>query len=390
MDLFTREHLSTLVNQHEDPCVSIYIPTHRAGADTRQDPIRFKNQLQDVTRKLEQRDVPAAAIRKVLGPAEAWLKETHFWQHQSDGLAVFLTPQTQWRFRLPRSFDEHVRVNDHFHVNPLLPLLQADGTFYVLAVSQKSCRLLSGSRDTVQELDEANLPADLRSALGIWRESELNFRSMQARPQSRGGDDTAIYHGHQEETAEADLAAYFRKIDAGVTETLEGERAPLVFAGVEYLFPIYQRVNSYRGLCEQAVPGNPDEASAAQLHRRAWDVVEPMFREREEAALQSFAQHKARQKGTQDIATVLAAARHGLVETLIIPLGVELSGRYDEQSGQVELTSDGDTEDLYDRAVLLTVQSSGEVLAVDADRMPDQSRVLALLRAPLSTIVASP
>src|SRR5690606_23439172 len=134
MDLLTREHLSTLLNQHENPCVSIYIPTHRAGADTRQDPIRFKNQLQDVTRKLEQREVPAAAIRKLLSPAEAWLKETHFWQHQSDGLAVFLTPQQQWRFRLPRAFDEQVRVNNHFHVNPLLPLLQAEGTFYVLAV----------------------------------------------------------------------------------------------------------------------------------------------------------------------------------------------------------------------------------------------------------------
>src|SRR5690606_27658182 len=172
------------------------------------------------------------------------------------------------------------------------PLLQTDGTFYVLAVSQKSCRLLSGSRDTVQELDEANLPGDLRSALGWWRESELNFHSMQARPQSRGGDDTAMYHGHEEETHEADLAAYFRKIDAGVTEALEGERAPLVFAGVEYLFPIYERVNAYRGLCEQAVRGNPDEASAAQLHDRAWEIVEPMFREREEAALQAFSQHK--------------------------------------------------------------------------------------------------
>lgn len=389
MDLFTREHLRTLVTQQDHPCVSIYIPTHRAGADTRQDPIRFKNQLQEATRRLEQSEVSAAAIRKLLSPAEAWLKETQFWQHQGDGLAAFLTPGQQWRFRLPRTFDEQVRVNDHFHVNPLLPLLQAEGTFYVLAVSQKSCRLFSGSRDAMQELDEANLPGDLRSALGWWREAELNFHSMQARPQSRGGDDTAMYHGHQEETAEADLAAYFRKIDAGVTEALEGERAPLVFAGVEYLFPIYARVNSYPGLCEQAARGNPDAATADQLHRRAWDIVEPMFRQREEAALQSFSQRQAQQRGTDDIATVLAAARNGLLETLIIPLGANLSGRYDEQSGQVELTSDTEAEDLYDRAVLWTLQSSGEVLAVDADRLPGQSQVLALLRAPLSSVVPS-
>jgi hypothetical protein len=389
MDLFTRSHLRTLTQIDDAPCVSIYMPAHRTGPETRQDPIRFKNQLQQATRLLEQRDVRGTALRNLLGPAEKWLKDTHFWQHQGDGLAVFLTPQTQWRFRLPREFDEQVRVNNHFHVNPLLPLLQADGTFYVLAVSQNSCRLLSGTRDAVQELQEADLPADLRSAIGWWRESQLNLHSMEARPQTRGGDETAMYHGHEQETHEADLAAYFRKIDAGVTAALEGERAPLVFAGVEYLFPIYRQVNRYPGLCEQAVGGSPDEASAAQLHRRAWEVVEPIFRRREEAALESFSQYKAQQRGTDDVATVFAAARSGLVETLMIPLREELPGRYDEPTGEVELTTEGDTEDLYDRAVLMTLQSSGEVLAVDADRLPEQSRILALLRAPLSTVASS-
>jgi hypothetical protein len=389
MDLFTRAHLRTLSNQNDEACVSIYMPAHRTGPETRQDPIRFKNQLQQATRLLEQRDVRGTALRELIAPAEKWLKDTHFWQHQSDGLAVFLTPEGQWRFRLPRQFDEQVRVNDHFHVSPLLPLLQADGTFYVLAVSQNSCRLLSGTRDAVQELEEADLPADLRSALGWWRESQVNLHSMEARPQTRGGDETAMYHGHEQETHETDLAAYFRKIDAGVTEALEAERAPLVFAGVEYLFPLYQQVNHYPGLCDQAVPGNPDDASAAQLHGRAWEIVEPIFRRREDVALKSFSQHKAQQRGTDEIATVLAAARSGLVETLVIPLREELPGRYDEQTGDVELTDDEDADDLYDRAVLMTLHSSGEVLAVEADRLPGKSRVLALLRAPLSTVVTS-
>jgi hypothetical protein len=48
-----------------------------------------------------------------------------------------------------------------------------------------------------------------------------------------------------------------------------------------------------------------------------------------------------------------------------------------------------DAEDLYDKAVLWTLQASGEVLAIDADRLPAQSRLLALLRAPLSSVVTS-
>ena len=35
------------------PCVSMYLPTHMAGADTRENAIRFKNRLQDAERQLQ-------------------------------------------------------------------------------------------------------------------------------------------------------------------------------------------------------------------------------------------------------------------------------------------------------------------------------------------------
>lgn len=386
MDLFTRQHLHDLIDVHDDPCISIYIPTHRAAPETAQDPIRFKNMLRTAIRELEQEDLASRQIREQFETAESYLADDNFWQHQSDGLAVFLTEQDVRRFRLPRTFQEHCRIDDHFYVNPLLPLLQSNGVFYVLAVSQNSCRLLVADRDAIQELEEANLPTDLRSALGWWRESELNFHSMQRKPASRGGDDTAVYHGHQEEKKETDLQAYFRKIDVGVTDALRGETAPLIFAGVEYLFPLYAGVNSYAGLCEQAVTGNPDDLSAEELHRRAWGIVQPLFEARQHQALSEFMQRSSQGTATDDVATVLTAARDGLVETLIIPRRAELRGRFDAETGQVEFEEGEDSDDLFDRAVLFTLKTSGEVLSVDQDAMPNDASAVALLRAPHSAV----
>ena len=43
MELLSREELNGLVTPQEGPCVSIFMPTHRAGGETQQDPIRLKN-----------------------------------------------------------------------------------------------------------------------------------------------------------------------------------------------------------------------------------------------------------------------------------------------------------------------------------------------------------
>jgi len=254
-------------------------------------------------------------------------------------------------------------------------------------VSQNACRLFVGNRDTIQELDKANLPAGLRSALGWWRERQLQLHSMQRKPQSRGGDDAAIYHGHEEEATDEDLKAYFRRIDAGVTEALRGEKAPLVFAGVASLFPIYQGVNGYKDLCQQPLPGNPDDASAKDLHRKAWEIVRPKFDARQEKVRSEYPQRAALGTATHDITSILHAAGNGLVETLLIRDGAKLPGRFDVESGRVDIGPNEHSGDLLDWAVRLTLQTSGEVLILDeAQPMPHDTNVLALLRAPLTAV----
>ena len=394
MDLLTRADLMELVDAGEQPSVSLYLSTHRSAPETKQDPIRFKNSLRRAQNALRQRDLDRRAVDAIIDPAEAWLEEGEFWRHQSDGLAVFLAPQSQRRFRLPRAFEEQVHVRDHFYVNPLLPLLQANGRFYVLAVSQNVCRLFVGDRDTLHEIHTQSLPDDLQSALGWRRERELNLHSMQRKPQSRGGDDTAMYHGHFEDMTKEELAAYFRRIDSAVIGLLQADRSPLVFAGVEYLFPIYRSVNSYPELCRQCITGNPDNAAAEDLRDPAWEVVRPQFEERERSLLDDYKQRESQGMATDQLGSILVASRDGLVESLLIAAGTRQAGRFDRQTGRVQLMSqpDGDptaaTEDLIDCAVVQTLATAGDVLMIDPGSMPASTGCLALLRAPLSTVAS--
>jgi hypothetical protein len=47
MENLTLDQIKGLAQQTQSPSISIFLPTHRAGQDTQQDPIRFKNLIRE-------------------------------------------------------------------------------------------------------------------------------------------------------------------------------------------------------------------------------------------------------------------------------------------------------------------------------------------------------
>ena len=164
MDILTKAELEQLMRKEEQQCVSIYMPTHRIGVETQQDPIRLKNLLGEAEKHLSNQGYGPRDVQKMLEPASKLLQASYFWQHQSDGLAIFLSGNSAHIYRLPLSFEELVMVDDHFYIKPLLPLITGDGQFYILALSQNDIRLLNGTRYGVSEVDTGQLVGSLEEA----------------------------------------------------------------------------------------------------------------------------------------------------------------------------------------------------------------------------------
>src|SRR6056297_1754384 len=64
--------------------VSLYLPTHRAGREIRQGPIRLKNLLREAAEQLEQAGMTGTEVSERLAPATALLEHGTFWEHQKD------------------------------------------------------------------------------------------------------------------------------------------------------------------------------------------------------------------------------------------------------------------------------------------------------------------
>ena len=385
MDLFTRDDVKTLLAEHPSPCVSVFMPAHRGGAE--EDPIRWRKHLAEADERLVNAGWRAAEVKELLTPAHRLLEDIAFWKNQSDGLAAFLAPQFLRLFRLPLAFNDRVVVANRFSILPLLPLLSGNGRFFILALSQNAVRLLQGTHHSVSEVDLRGVPRNLAEAL-LTHEAKEPFSFYGRRAGEGAGSGSGIFHGHGVgiDDPKDELLHYFQKIDRGLHPFLREEKAPLVLASVEYLQPIYRQANTYPHLLEKGVEGNPDRLSSKELHDRAWPLVKNLREEAQQRAAAQYRQLAGTGRTSDDLEAVVTAAHEGRVETLFVALGHQVWGVFDPSTsrlGRHEQALFGDV-DLLDLAAAHTLAHGRTVYAVEPEQVPSGTDVAAIFCLPLS------
>jgi len=381
MDTITIKELKTLLAQYPGWHVSLFMPTHRRGRETEQDPIRFRNLLREVEERLLDKGLRSPDVQEILKPAQRLVQEPGFWRHQSDGLAVFFTPEEFHYYRLPLPFQELVVISDRFHRKPLLPFFASDGHFYILALSQNQIRLLAGTRFTVDEIDLESMPTSMAEAL----QYEHFDKQLQSHSGASSGtrSRTAMFHGHDiGDEAKDSILRWFHVIDGELPNLLTGRQSPVVLAGVEYLFPLYKEANSYPHLLEEGIPGNPEELTPEELHAQAWPLVQPTFMQAREKAAAQYRQLVGTGQATADVKEAVLAAHHGRVDILFVAVGIQVWGNFDPGTDTVHMHQDpepGD-DDLLDVAAIQSILNGGTVYAVEPEQVPDHAPLAALFR----------
>ena len=389
MDFITQDHLRTLTDTQGRWCVSIYMPAVRAGTETQQNAIRFRNLVRQAEARLIELEMRAPDAEAFVRPLTDLQDDVDFWRHQSDGLAVYLADDVLLTFRVPVDFAERLNVSERFFIKPLLPRLSGDGTFYVLALSQDEIRLLEGTRDSVNEVELADgVPESLAEALWAeYRDRDNQYRMNTGRARSAGGGGQGgMFHGHSdsEELDKQDIKRYFKQVDRGLKDLFAEKRVPLLLAGVDYLLPIYREANSYQHLLDAGILGNPENLSAKDLHGEAWSIVKPYFKQAQSGSAAQYEEHAGREDGqaSNDLKTVLRAAHEGRISALFVEMGAQEWGQFREHSYNVHVhpTQQPGDQDLVDLAAMQTLINGGTVYAVEQGEVPGGGPIAAVFR----------
>ena len=380
IDLVGQRDLSHLAEAHDQHCVSIYLPTYSAGAESIQNAIRFKNLLAQARRELGSLGMGTREIDDLLAGAMALHDDHDYWATMGNGLAVFINGDQMRTYRLPVSVVEIAVVTERFHLKPLIPALATGDTFSVLALSLNEVRLLQGNRFEISEVSLREIPPSLKDALRF-DDREPQLQSHAANRTGRGGT-IAVFHGQGagKDVSTVDLERFLMAVDAGFRDIVGGAPTPLVLAGVNDVVAHFRKVSRYNDIVDGSIKGNPEHMTLDDLHTQAWPLVEPALNAPQHAAQAAIIDRSV--PTLDSLSAIVVAASDGRVDSLFVPIAMQKWGSFDPVDRSVNVhdaRSPGD-RDLLDFAAVATLTHGGNVFVVAESELPGDTLVAATLR----------
>ena len=377
--MVTQDTILSLLEEAKNPSVSIYLPTHVKGEEVKQDPIRFKNLLNKAEQELKEHEIAPEAIESLLEEPWKLLDQPMFWQHGDKGLAVFITEDDFEYYRVPLNFKEQVMVEDHFLITPLLPMLTLDGTYCILAMSQKKMRLLKCTRDSVEEIAFEEAPTSMEEFLKY----DVNEKNLQHHS-GQGGGNTAIFHGQggADDTNTQEIINYLKHVENEVTSVLRKRNDPLILAGVSEAVAEYKKVNHYSRLMDDAVTINPDPLSNEEVNKKGWKIIKSYFLKSMYSDIDRFADLTGSDKQSDNLSQVVEASYYGKVDALFVPIGEQSWGWFDQDRDTVHHSAEQQNgeHDLINMAAIKTLTQGGSVYALEKEDMPQEKSIAAIFR----------
>jgi hypothetical protein len=379
----SKEELVDLANYTSDCCISVYIPTHRAGVEVneRMDSIAFKNALQQIEAILKDRGFDQTKVARLLKPGYDLLRNDKFWYALSDGLAVFIADGLFRYMKLLVTPADRLLVNTSFYLSPLVPFILSKEYFYLLVLSKKQAKLFRADNFGMQYIPVSELPKGVDDVVHFEEKDDQKL----FRTGSSGAGEGANFHGigAGKPDEKEHIAIYLEEVDETLwKEILHNENVPLILAGVEYLLPLFRKVSHYKNIWEKNLTGNFEYLDDQAIYKQAREIMEPYFRERLMKAKESYGNQSATALTSSIVEDIIPAAYYSRISQLFVQKDEHIWGKFDEQSNELIIHENQETDDdsLLDKAVLKTIMNGGEVFLLNSDDMPVPAKLAAIMR----------
>jgi len=368
-----------LFNTEAEVFISLYQPTHRHGPENQQDPIRFKNLIREIGESLNEK-YDKKQVEDLLKPFEALAADNDFWQHATDGMAVFATDSKCFVYRLARPVEELSIVADSFHIKPLIRIFQSADRYHLLGINRNEFALFEGDRYGFEKVEiDSEIPQTAKEILG----EEYTEAYITAGGIGAGG--SVMFHGHgsKKDEVDKDTDRFFRSVDRIVLENYSRPmELPLILVTLDENHTPFQNLSHNPFLQKEGIKVNYDALTIDELKESAWEKIEPIYLEKTKTLVDEFENERAQDKGSDDINEVAKAATENRVSRLLIESDRLIPGKLNGETGELTLKEleNPVVDDLLDDLAELVLKNMGEVVMLPKERMPTNTGVAATYR----------
>ena len=375
---FSKSLFEKLTNSGGLYCVSMYVPMYKKGKEQNdhlaQD--NLKHCIKEVTNKLKKHQLSENEIKKYLNPIEKLLTNTEMWRNPSNGLALFLNKNGLTHNKLPLNFKTQTYVANHFYLLPLLQIFHNNGDYYVLELSQDYVQLYEATKYGFNNLFvEDFAPTNLENAVGFdYKQKMLQFRSGQ------NAFTSGSFHGHGEgkDDDKKEIETFLRAINKGINKLIINKKAPLIIAGTNALFNMYQQTNTYPNLYKTNISGDSEFKNKNLLHANSWKLIKPYFEIEQNEKINQFSELYHTPKTSYDTSDIILSSFDGKIDTLFIEKGKDFFGAVNTESRNVHIDSEREIQNgsLVNSSAINTFLKGGKVYVLPKEKMPIKGKIL--------------
>lgn len=341
----------------EAPKASVYIPTHRAQPDNRQDPIVFKNQL----KLLEEKMATLSPRREWGGMFEKMLTlvdDADLWTHTQDGLGVLAAGDRVEAFPLDQPEDPMFYLGGSFHLLPLYPLSGPSSRAYLADIGRDRFIMYAANHEGLEKMQTAVIKdhfAELFSDV----DADANPRAG-----SRGSPSGAFHgQGAARPEDEKNREKYFRYLDDEFSALYKEDNIPIILAGTLESLRKFRAVAKGAFYLDEVIEKPLDSMEPNDILMKVREILKPQADTFLSEMRTLISNKRNENKAIRDPMEIAAFAEEGRIEMLFLP------GRLRENE-QARL----------DKAVEQVLMNGGKVFSDRANALDVPGGRLALLR----------
>ena len=364
--------LKELTTIQGEPCISIYMPTHRFPPSNSTDPITFKN----IYKKIQQyiRSNGLVDYENLLQSLEKLMEDKAFWKNNQEGLAIFAYAKELRILQLPEKVQESIYIAKSLCVKPLFKLLQENRSYYLLALALDEVRLYRGDKYNMEDLHiEDRIPTSMKEALG----EELTDNHLHASVVVGAG-----LHGYMEKSQEEDIDMdrFFRKIDQAILQHYPiPPDIPLFLLTLPEHQTHFRRISKHQNFAEMHLDISPQAISKPVILEKMRHILDQLLDKQKKDLLERFELAASDNLSSLDIGDIVRDAIDGKVELLCLEEDKSINGHIDIEKRTVVYNTRQYTDIVNDIACIV-FDYGGQVVTLKKEEMPHQADLFTINR----------
>jgi hypothetical protein len=276
-------------------------------------------------------------------------------------LALYVSNDFSQCYSLPFTVPERVVIDKTFATRDLVYGLHRAQRYWVFLLSVASTRLLAGTGETLEEVQDTNFPMPMT---GPGATGPIPFDA----------DSSYLDDRHRR---------FFQQVDSAFASYAADESLPIVVGGVVRQASYFQEVSQYTSAIAGTLSGNFDKATTAELVPLVWPIVQSVREAQKADALQALDAAMGAQAVVSTIGEAWRLAQEGRGKLLLVEKNYHVPAVLTENGGLELVDQPGGTEvmdDAVDEVIEAVLAKGGAVAIVDDGALALHQRIALTLR----------